>query len=221
MTEFERDRETAQQAIIRVSDGRGFIVEGETHLSGDRDRYVITAAHCLPDLPPAHPAAYTEELTYKDLLGPLGQEPTVWAECAFVDPIADIAVLISPDNQALSDQADAFEELIFKRPALTIAEAPAQDRKQVELEPDNVIEVDTPGEGDVHVLSLDGKWVAVRVRRRRGWLSIEPEKRILPGMSGSPVMLAGAAIGLLSFDIRSPTLIDNLPTRLVRAIHRS
>jgi putative ABC transport system substrate-binding protein len=62
------DKATA--AVIRVGDGRGFVVEGE------RERFVITAAHCLPHLPPCHPAAYEEELTYQALLGPLGNSPT-------------------------------------------------------------------------------------------------------------------------------------------------
>src|SRR5215813_7310413 len=92
-------------AIIRVGDGRGFVVEGE------HDRFVITAAHCLPFFPPCHGASYLHERTYRALLGPLAQAPRVWAECLFADPIADIAVLRSPDGQELSDEADAFEEL--------------------------------------------------------------------------------------------------------------
>ena len=72
-------------------------------------RVVITAAHCLPELPPPHRASYTKERTYADFLSPLGQEPTVWAECLFVDPVSDLAVFGSPDNQELSDEADAYE----------------------------------------------------------------------------------------------------------------
>jgi hypothetical protein len=30
----------------------------------DEDRYIITAGHCLPRLPPCHAASYTEERTY-------------------------------------------------------------------------------------------------------------------------------------------------------------
>jgi hypothetical protein len=37
----------ALRAIVAVGDGRGFVVQVDEH------RYVITAAHCLPDLPPA------------------------------------------------------------------------------------------------------------------------------------------------------------------------
>jgi hypothetical protein len=59
---------------------------------------VITAAHCLTDallangtggLPPPHPGRYLEEQTYRELLGPLGADPTVWATCLFVIGLAD------------------------------------------------------------------------------------------------------------------------------------
>src|SRR5262245_19793104 len=88
--------------IIRVGDGRGFIVEG-LDVVGRRNRYVLTAAHCLEGLlegkcPRAHPARYVDDAIYKDILGPLSEKPTVWAECLYVDPIADIAILGSPDK---------------------------------------------------------------------------------------------------------------------------
>jgi hypothetical protein len=72
------------QAVVTVSDGRGFVVELNAA------RYVLTAGHCLPNLPPAHLASYIEERTFPNLLAPLGKDPTVWAECLFVDPVADI-----------------------------------------------------------------------------------------------------------------------------------
>jgi hypothetical protein len=84
---------------------------------------VITAAHCLPDLPSPNPASFFEERTYAACLGALGANPTVWAECLFVDPIADIAVLGEPDSQALSDENDAYHLLIDDRPTLPIGKA--------------------------------------------------------------------------------------------------
>lgn len=36
----------------------------------------------------------------------------MWAECLFVDPVADIVVLGSPDGQELQDQSEAYEALI-------------------------------------------------------------------------------------------------------------
>ena len=81
------------QSVVRVGDGRGFVVELKL------GTVVVAAAHCLPILPPAHSASYLEERTYQALLGPLGTQPTVWAECRFVDPVADIAVLGPPDDR--------------------------------------------------------------------------------------------------------------------------
>jgi hypothetical protein len=78
----------------------------------DEDRLVITGAHCLPRLPPAHAASAFYERTYQDLLGPLGGDPTVFAECMFVDPVADLAVLGTPDNQDLWEQAEGYDALV-------------------------------------------------------------------------------------------------------------
>ena len=113
-------------AVITVGSGRGFVVEGRGQ------RYVVTAAHCLPErpdgqrLPPPHGFSYTHERTYAKLLAPLGERPSVWCECLFVDPVADIAVLGSPDDQALSDEAEAYEALVEATTPLAIAEPPSQ-----------------------------------------------------------------------------------------------
>jgi hypothetical protein len=108
--------------VVRVGDGRGFIIE---HCVKVRPlprlrnrrlpmrkwaarRLVITAAHCLPKLPPACTTSYTHERTYQNLLGTLGGNATVWAECLFVDPVADIAVLGAPDSADGNAVAAAF-----------------------------------------------------------------------------------------------------------------
>jgi hypothetical protein len=84
-------------AVVKVGDGRGFVVATE-----DNDRVIITAAHCLPHLPAVTPISFPEERTYKSLLGLLeATSCTVSAECLFVDPIADVAVLYNPDDQTL------------------------------------------------------------------------------------------------------------------------
>jgi hypothetical protein len=57
---------------------------------------IITAAHCLPFLPPDDAAYFFEDRVYDKLLGPLGQKPSVWAECLFVDPVSDLAILLAP-----------------------------------------------------------------------------------------------------------------------------
>jgi hypothetical protein len=91
-----------------------------------------------PHLPPAHGAAYSEEKTYGNLLGRLGETPTVSTECLFADPVSDIAVLGSPDNQALWNEADAYEELLEPIKPLTIS--------------------DTKEKGRAWLLSLERQW---------------------------------------------------------------
>src|SRR5450756_956963 len=94
--------QSALDAVVTVGHGRGFVVEGRGRF-GSRDRYVITAAHCLPSVPPCHGASLLEDRTYKNLIAPLSDQPSVWCECLFLDPIADIAVLCLPEE--LSKQA--------------------------------------------------------------------------------------------------------------------
>src|SRR5260370_21749997 len=143
-------------AVLRVGEGRGFLVKRH------HDCIVITAAHCLPNLPPPHPCAYLEELTYRRLLGPLGTEPTVWAHILFVDPVADIAVLGAPDGQVLSEQADTYEALMASAHPLAVAEAPIQrDHK--------------PAEGAARVLSPDGHLPHARAVRRSGLAALPPD----------------------------------------------
>jgi hypothetical protein len=88
--------EKALASVITVGEGRGFVIEGPTE-----DRFVVTAAHCLPSFPACPGALYVEKRTYKRLLGPIGSKSLVWAECLFADPIADIAVLGPPRHEDL------------------------------------------------------------------------------------------------------------------------
>jgi hypothetical protein len=84
----------ATAAVVLVGHGRGFVL-----LVGQR-RYVVTAAHCIFDeLPYPHPARDTNEVTYENLIGPLGGKRNVSTECVFLDAIADIAVFGTPDTQ--------------------------------------------------------------------------------------------------------------------------
>jgi hypothetical protein len=178
-----------KQAILRVDQGRGFVVEDREEVLPwpvpreprervfcDR-RLVITAAHCLPYLPkPAEQLG--GDATFRNLLGALGSsKPKVWAECLFADPIGDVAVLGVPDSQSLEEQADAYEELMSSVPALRVKKARRKEQ--------------------AWVLGLDGEWISVRTDwiGQRLWLDLVPK----PGMSGSPVVASsGAAIGLLS-----------------------
>ena len=87
-----------------VGKGSGFVIETS------RARPVVTAAHCLPKLPPSATISYAAERTYERLLGKVGKRRRICAECLFVDSVADIAVLASPE-QNLSKLADAYDRL--------------------------------------------------------------------------------------------------------------
>jgi hypothetical protein len=193
------DHEMAKRAIITVGTGRGFVVSDEREGS-TWDRLVLTAAHCLPFFPPCASISYTEERTYKMLLGPVGDEPTVCAECLFVDPIGDLAVLGSPDNQVLPNEADMYE-------ALTKAAVP-------------LLMADAPKDGQAWLLSLYGRWFRCNTQHSGGplWL-LNAEENIAPGMSGSPIVADdGSAIGIVCVEVEgrresgpNPRLAYNLP----------
>jgi len=89
----------------------------------------------------------------------------VWAECLFADPVADIAVLRSPDHQALSDKAAAYEGLMGIITPFAVVGAPKQgiERKKVSYpvrggSRHTTIKISTPGQGAALVLSIDCKW---------------------------------------------------------------
>jgi hypothetical protein len=161
--------------MVQVSGGRGFVVESKER------RLILTVAHCLPHLPPPLAASALEDVTYNGLIGPLGETTTVWAECLFADPVADIAVLCSPDNQELTDQAEAFSALVERVSPLSVADAPLK--------------------GPAWLNALDGRRFPCRVERQpEGPLWIrDATEGIVGGMSGSPITLEdGSAIGLIS-----------------------
>ena len=167
--------ENAKRAVVTVGEGRGFVIDTDPRL-------VVTAAHCLPQLPPAHSAMNLEEKTYKDLLAPLGnRKRMVWAECLFVDPVADIAVLGTPDGQALHKEADAYDDLMERTRPIGVADAPIRGRGWL--------------------LRLDGDWgncVVEHVEANVIWIT-NATKGIIGGMSGSPIVNDdGSAIGVLN-----------------------
>ena len=104
--------ERLKSGVITVDHGRGFVVEGAG------ERLVITAAHCLPSLPSTLPSFGLGARTYGPLLARRGEEPHAWAMCRFVDPIADIAVLGSPDNP----HADDYKALMETATALSFGD---------------------------------------------------------------------------------------------------
>jgi hypothetical protein len=186
--------------VLKVGDGRGFVFEypydvpqsllrelrsrliGKGKLRRRRwPRVIVTAAHCLGKLPPPHAMAYAEDKTY-NLLGSLdGGKGNICAECLFVDPVADIAILGAPDGQLgqeMYEQAEDYEALVDVAPALRIGK---------------------PRTGRGWILSLDGHWVPTPMKVHSTWfgtaLSTGPTK---PGMSGSPILNdAGLAVGVV------------------------
>lgn len=145
----------------------------------------MTAAHCLPELPPPHLAAYLNEKTFK-LLAPLHEKASIRTECFFADPVHDLAVLISPDDEELSDDFDAYE-------------APTESLKPLRI-------ADAPEEGRAWLLSLKDEWLSCSFRRNNiGRALIGPlcigdlEHPIEVGMSGSPfVSDEGTALGIVN-----------------------
>ncbi len=173
-------------AIVQVGPGRGFLVEVPL------GRLVITAAHCLPELPVP---LFSDEI-YRRLLGPLDEDPTIGAECLFVDPVADVAVLASPDNQTYGDEADAYEAFVDARPTLRVG---ALTRRS-----------------GAWLLSLPGAWIscAVDMCGPRA-LSISGQET-KGGMSGSPIIARNRAIGIVTTSANAglsgqPALISALP----------
>jgi hypothetical protein len=164
------------------------------------NRLVITAAHCLPIFHPAHGASYLHERTYRALLAPLGSEPAVCAECLFADPVADVAVLGSPDNQELGDEAEAYDALVDSVTPIAIAEAPEK--------------------GDGWLLSLEQEWFKCTVEYMKQidgplWIS-NPAQPIVGGMSGSPI-ISDKAIGIVSLGGTDPEL-GQPNVRLLRSL---
>jgi hypothetical protein len=195
-----------RKAILRVDGGRGFLVEqrrraypmqGETETLTVHTRYVVTAAHCLPWLPPSHPASYTEEHSYADLLGVVADVPSVTAECTYVDPVSDIALLCEPDNQVLPDEWDAWVDLVDERPRIRVASF--------------------THDCDGWLFGIDNEWHRCHLSRMGGsrWLSITgaPFEATARGTSGSPVFRDdGRAVALISSGPElNPILGDCLP----------
>jgi hypothetical protein len=144
---------------------------------------------------------------YPNLIGLLNHKPTIWTECLFVDPIADIAVLGSVDGGSLPEEADAYDSLF--QPIKPIPIGPMEENTKAWL------------------LSLKGEWFeceAQYVKRADSALFIcNTAQPIQGGMSGSPVLSdSGKAIGVVAASgkinkcedehgIKNPRLVRDLP----------
>jgi len=188
----------AKRSVVRVGGGRGFIVRAHDNMRCER-RFVVTAAHCLPHLPPAHPAREAEESVYPRLLGRLGKRATVWADCRFVDPIADIAVLGQPDDQVFTEEAEPYDELVGSAEPLAISDMKARDL------------YDLNSWDRVWALSLNGEWIEYQARHIGG-STLAVRAPFVGGMSGSPILDdQGCAIAAVSTEQMNPRLTQALP----------
>ena len=159
------DFRRVRDAIVRVGDGRGCLLAASYD-----ERIVLTAAHSLPHLPPAHAGSGADERTYFALLGPIGGDASIAAECRYADPVADLAVLGVPDQQEAPLLADAFETFTKGRPALRLTGLRRRS--------------------PAWVLSLDGAWqrCTAEVQDRHGRALTLIDAEIVGGMSGSPAL---------------------------------
>ena len=230
------DGDAARRAVITVGAGRGFViqvVERNPFQEGIRlmgkflrprrwikRRIVVTASHCLPHLPPAHPGAFRHERTYQALLGPLHERiPSITTECLFADPVADIAVLSEPDDQVFDPMTDGdFVEFVDGAEVLSVAS----------------IATDMWG----WLLSLENQWISCTLQLGpfggHGIRIKDAVAGIIGGMSGSPIMGDdGRAIGVVcTSGGRSgqgpyteggpnPSLMHSLPGWLLKQVRAS
>ena len=175
-------------SVITVGYGRGFVMEHCVYFDfGDgsgytklRRKVVVTASHCLPHAPKAMSGVDYQLATYPKLLGPLGEEPSLWTQCLFFDPVADVAVLGEPDNQDLSDEWDGYHALVRGRKPFATA---------------------TPESGEGYMLALDGvtwKPTTLEVHITIGGSGLSTGET-LGGQSGSPILdRKGRAVALVS-----------------------
>ena len=202
------DSNQARDAIVRVGQGRGCLLALKSE-----SRIVLTAAHCLPALPQPHPFSYTHERTFDALLGLLETAERVAAECLYVDPIADLAVVGMPDDQALPTQADAYDHFAKTRKPLRLG---ALVRRST-----------------AWLLTLEGQWRRCAADIGHGRTLTLIGAAITGGMSGSPILdNRGRVIGVLSCDHLTngaqateaegqPVPIANLPAWLLADIRPS
>lgn len=193
-------------AVVAVGDGgRGSVVRGYGH-----NNFIVTAAHCLPFVPPRHLMSYLRERTYPGLVTRLGGIRAVWVECLFMDLIADIALLGPPDSQALDKRHTFYQRMIDTIEPLAISAPPPRARKQLQAFDGTPISILTSGSAPARVLSLENTWLDCTVTHSGGSLSVSGAE-IVGGMSGSPIMaMDGTAIGVISTN-GGPCLMHDLP----------
>ena len=193
--------------VIRVGGGRGFVVCGK-----DERRYIITAAHCIPEehYPFPHLSNSSNELAVRDIVGDLGcEECSIRGELCVLNLTDDLAVLAEPDSQNMPEEHDRYETFTTAKSTVQIGPPPLFVPPYEWL--------DVPG-APAWVLSLDLSWQPCTVHTNGRWLTLYGAK-IEGGMSGSPILNAkGEAIGLISTSSEPPNDVgfgSNVPPSLM------
>lgn len=199
----------AKDFLLKVGGGRGFVVTDTRH--EELPPLVITAAHCIPEMPAAHPYRRHDEETFP-LLGPLLGEASLYATVLFYDPIADVAVLGQPDEQMLSQDAEAYEQLLSSH-------AEAYEQLLQSYTPLVIIEPLERGPGVVYDLQMERRSVEYCCWQgmwKAPWVRVEGFP-FESGMSGSPVLdEQGRALAVVSAgnDKGSACLTAAIPSRI-------
>lgn len=203
------NKQHLEQGIVRVGidGGRGFVVQGQYE-----ERYVITAAHCLDDVPDDVLEVQNELIN----VGPLAEpnpDKHISASVYVWDVACDLAVLGCPDNQTFFDEADAYQAFV---------------RGCVALDVDLEVPPYPPDCGLPFVVyTSDNLWLAgvastVGMSTTGLVLGID----ISGGTSGSPVFRAdnGAVIGVVSISASEAGHIhlgDRLPGWMLRSLKKT
>lgn len=156
--------------------------------------FVLTATHCIEwdgDAGMALGEHYLEPV-----LTSVGSRFNL--EPAAADPIADIAVLVAPDNQQFGDDCEAFEAWIDSVDPVPLSRAFERWCSPVPV-------VGAEQSFIVHCLTHAGGWVHGKATRRyikphgpRAWVTFE--EPIRSGTSGGPIVDdAGLLVGIVSF----------------------
>jgi Trypsin-like peptidase domain len=159
---------------------------------------ILTATHCIQWTGEGRMALGTEYL--ERVTTPRGARFRVQALAA--DALSDLAVLGTVDDQALPDDADAFEQWWEATPAVPLATTVPRYRRPL----------------PVQILSHKRKWIKAKITRfapplhLRGKMFLEAEEEIEGGTSGSPVVdSSGRLVGIVSNPASLPIVQLALP----------
>jgi hypothetical protein len=189
----------ADRATILVGRGRGFVVEGAD------GRLVVTAAQCLPHVPPSIIDPILDQRTFGNVLAPLRSELRVSARCLFIDPIGDLAVLGPVEGEEMVAEVRAYETLVQSLAALQVGHV--------------------RGEEAALFAARDRCWFQCTAScSGRGPLFVRADAAALSAsMPGALIITEdGLAVGIVASaedqggGARQPALADHLPGWLVR-----